>query len=109
MEHVADVGANYPKYDAIDARVMRDVLKRSVTAYGGKTGTPGIIDSQRDVGGYPEMKGGEALVDSDHDGMPDAWELAHGLDPKDPADAQKLAAGGYTNLEIYLNEIPLKK
>lgn len=25
--------------------------------------------------------------DSDHDGMPDAWERANGLDPADPADA----------------------
>ena len=106
---LADVGANYPRYDSIDARVMKDVLKRSVTAYGGKTGTPGIIDSQKDVGGYPEMKGGEAPTDSDHDGLPDAWELAHSLDPKDPADAKKLGDGGYTHLENYLNELPLKK
>lgn len=27
------------------------------------------------------------LSDSDHDGMPDAWETEHGLNPMDPADA----------------------
>ncbi len=26
-------------------------------------------------------------TDADHDGMPDAWETAHGLNPLDPADA----------------------
>lgn len=106
---VADVGANFPKYDSIDERVLSDVRNRKVTAHGGKTGMPGIIDSPRDVGGYPEMKGGEAPVDSDHDGLPDAWEISHGLDPKDPKDAQKPAANGYTQLENWLNELPLKK
>ena len=31
------------------------------------------------------------------------WEKAHGLNPSDPTDAQKLNADGYTNLEHYLN------
>lgn len=106
---LVDVGANFPKYDSIDERVLADVRKRSFTARGGKTGLPGIIDSQRDVGGYPQMKGGDAPVDTDRDGMPDSWELARGLDPKKPADGAQAGAGGYTNLENYLNELPLKK
>jgi hypothetical protein len=37
--------------------------------------------------------------------MPDKWEKRHGLNPKDAADGAKLSAGGYTNLEIYLNHL----
>ncbi|RME89568.1 MAG: hypothetical protein D6766_14600, partial [Verrucomicrobia bacterium] len=40
--------------------------------------------------------------DADHDGLPDAWERAHGLDPGDPADATADPDGdGRTNREEY--------
>jgi hypothetical protein len=43
-------------------------------------------------------------VDSDHDGMPDAWEQKYGFNPNDPSDASKDANGnGYTNIEEFLN------
>ena len=102
---MADVGCNYPKYDAVDARTIKDVLNRSFTYKGSKTGTPGIIDSQKDVGGWPELKGGEAPIDSDHDGMPDEWEKTNKLNPNDPSDGAKARDDGYTNLEHYLYEI----
>jgi hypothetical protein len=35
--------------------------------------------------------------------MPDAWEIAHGLDPRDASDGPIIQADGYTNLEHYLN------
>jgi hypothetical protein len=41
--------------------------------------------------------------DADADGMADAWETTHGLNPADPADAAASAAhDGVTNLEKYL-------
>jgi len=41
--------------------------------------------------------------DSDHDGMPDDWEVAHGLNPFDPADAALDSDGdGTSNLQEYL-------
>ena len=44
-----------------------------------------------------------AALDADGDGLPDLWELAYGLNPKDPADAQTDPDGdGLTNLEEYL-------
>jgi hypothetical protein len=42
------------------------------------------------------------LADSDHDGLPDEWEVAHGLNPNDPTDAVlDLDQDGQTNLEEY--------
>ena len=43
----------------------------------------------------------------DGDGMPDAWELSHGLNPDDPSDAVRPAKGvsGYLNIEVYINDL----
>jgi len=42
------------------------------------------------------------LPDGDHDGLPDSWELAHGLDPNNPADASlDTDSDGITNLQEY--------
>ena len=62
-----------------------------------------MIDSQKDVGGWPELKSVPAPADGDNDGIPDAWEIAHGLNPKDASDAVKLAPSRYTWVEEYLN------
>jgi len=42
---------------------------------------------------------------SDHDGIPDDWELSNGLNPNDAKDRNVVAANGYTMLEKYLNSI----
>jgi hypothetical protein len=103
---VADVGVNIPRSDSVDARVIADVKARRAQFAGSKTGLPGIIDGQRDAGGFPTYGTGAAPADGDHDGMPDAWERANGLDPADPADGNKHRGdGGYTHLEHYLNGI----
>lgn len=42
-------------------------------------------------------------VDSDGDGLPDSWELAHGLNPNDPTDADQDTDGdGLTNRLEYI-------
>ena len=95
-------GCSLPNRDAIDKRIMEEVR----TGIAGM-GRNGIIDRPSDVGGWPELKSAAAPADSDHDGIPDAWETAHGLDPSNKNDGKKtnLSADGYTNLEMYLNEL----
>ena len=109
-----NVGAILPKRDAVDSRVIEEVRNGTATYEGiyktkqevtDQSQITGIIDSQKDVGGWPELKSSPAPTDTDHDGMPDEWETGNGLDPGNPADGNKVAADGYTMLEIYLNGI----
>ncbi|WP_300503687.1 thrombospondin type 3 repeat-containing protein [uncultured Duncaniella sp.] len=68
----------------------------------------GIITDPMQMGGYPEYKG-TPRVDTDGDGMPDEWEIANGLNPNDPSDANGDCTGdGYTNIEKYINGISTK-
>ncbi len=87
-------GASLPTRDANDTRVVNEVQTR----------TGQIINSQEEVGGWPQLDSTPAPTDSDRDGMPDLWEAEHGLNPSDPGDGNKDQNGdGYTNLEDYLN------
>lgn len=106
LENVlADVGATKPKRDAVDTRIIADVRARQATFTGGRGKLPGIIDTQADAGGWPEYQSGKAPPDDDHDGLPNAWETARGLNPADPKDGAAYAADGYTHLEHYLHEL----
>ncbi len=91
---LARAGASLRR-DAVDIRVISDVRQKQ-----GK-----LLDSQAAVGGWPQLASAPAPLDTDRDGMPDAWEVAHGLDPMHPADGAAVAADGYTNLENYLNAL----
>lgn len=98
---LAGAGA-FPR-DAVDARIVNEV-KTGTAAGSGTYGTnKGIIDNPDDIGGYPTYVTGEVPVDSDGDGMPDAWETENGLDPNDASDGNKVTKSGYTALEVYLN------
>lgn len=104
---LADVGANVPKLDYLDTRYIKETKTGTYTYIGSKDGYKGIIDSQDDVGGYPQLQGGTPVTDDDHDGMADDWETLHGLNPADAADGNglNLSPDGYTNVEMYLNEL----
>lgn len=89
------VGCSIPHYDSVDARLLYEL----------RTGTGRLINSQIEVGGYAFLEGGEPPQDSDHDGIPDAWETENGLDPNDPADAVVIGSDGYSHVERYVNSI----
>ena len=120
---LAGVGAIYPKRDDIDARIIGEIkgevaIKRSVYIQDDVT-TPkkgvnsGIIDTPWNLkpegagdnwnpwtSYYSAIESSQAPVDSDGDGIPDAWESDNGLDPE---DGNKVTKSGYTALEVYLN------
>lgn len=109
--------------DAVDALVVGDVREGKASfgnAVSGKDKQgndihlPGIIDTQDDIrpqdapadwSPWPLLASLPAATDSDGDGMPDAWEQAHGLNPADAADGSIPSTDGYTNLEVYLNSL----
>jgi hypothetical protein len=121
-----NVGATFPKRDIVDERIVKQVRTGEVYYDKSIEGEDfyqfehrrlpkdsykqGIITDISQVGGYPEYKG-KPVIDSDNDGMPDAWEKKYGLNPNDPSDAIKdLNGDGYTNIEKYINGIdPTKK
>jgi pectate lyase len=98
---LSTVGASLPKRDSVDARIVAEVREHRGS----------IIDSQQQVGGWPDLKTATPPKDSDGDGMPDEWERRYGLNPSDPADANlDKDHDGYTNIEEYLNGTePTKK
>lgn len=51
------------------------------------------------------MESEEPPTDSDHDGMPDEWEIANSLDPDNAEDGKLITESGYSNLELYLHSL----
>ncbi|SMD32287.1 hypothetical protein SAMN04488029_0630 [Reichenbachiella faecimaris] len=101
-EVLAQAGASCSR-DQLDQRIAEEV--RAGTASKG-TEKDGIIDSQKDVGGWPVLESKVSQLDTDHDGMPDEWESKQGLNKEDGSDQSATNFHPYyTNLEIYLNQI----
>ena len=106
------------RQDSADKRVLADV--KNGTGVSGKAGETtaaglprswgGLIDTQDEVGGWPQLKATEdelaRVKDSDGDGIPDYYEILLGLDANDAADANAKTLDRdqrYTNLEMYLH------
>jgi hypothetical protein len=121
---LAHAGATLPRRDAVDQRIIQEVrtgvipplqiakgsqAKAKFYGYAQKWTDQlaeqvkqGYITDPSEVGGWPEYQG-TPYRDSDGDGLPDDWEIAHGLNPHDPSDATKDANGdGYSNIEKFI-------
>lgn len=102
---VLELGGASLVRDALDLRIVQETRQGTFTFNGSKGSTKGIIDSQEDVGGWPELKSLPAPADTSGDGMPDAWKITHGLNPaKDDANGHDLSTA-YDNVEVYLNSL----
>jgi len=89
--------------DKTDGRIITEV-KNGTAEFGVQKN--GIIDTQNQVGGWPELKTYNVKIDSDKDGMPDDWEEKKGLNPNDGSDhLLNTLHNHYTNVEVYLNEL----
>ncbi len=101
---VASVGASYPRRDQVDQLMIDDLISK------GKKAT--YVYVQTDLtkefgfanGGAGHVYGAPAPLDTDNDGMPDAWEDANGLN-KNVADALAVSTTNapYLNIEVYIN------
>jgi hypothetical protein len=98
---LAEAGSSL-KWDKTDLRVIGQLKTL------GKEGR--IINSEMDVGGQDLFSKKSDIKDSDKDGMPNDWELINKLNPNNPDDRNgDINNNNYTNLEDYLNNLPLIK
>jgi hypothetical protein len=89
---LASAGTSFPSRDSVDTRIANDVIN----------GTGGSI-ANTSSSSWPVLNSLPAPVDTDHDGMPDTWEITHGLNPDNAADRNNYDLdANYTNLEVYL-------
>lgn len=105
------VGATKPRRDQTDIEVLQGVANRTgrwsepyFSNDYNKTHNPNYFPG----GPWPDLAKNApatAPTDGDKDGMSDAWERSHNLNPADASDGAKIAANGYTNVENYLNEL----
>ena len=89
------------KRDTIDKRVTSEVKNGTFTFRGSLSKRAGLIDSQNDVGGWPDYKSAPAPLDANLDGIPDEW-MAKNHPSK---SANDLDSNGYTFLELYINSL----
>lgn len=101
MQVLKNAGASLYR-DEVDSRIVEEVRKGKA-----QFGDNGLIDSQDQVGGFPELEQiAIAPFDTDLDGMPDEWEIANGLDYENKKDgAEYRLSQQYTNLEVYINSL----
>ncbi|WP_205502912.1 LamG-like jellyroll fold domain-containing protein [Rufibacter psychrotolerans] len=100
---IDSVGASYPRRDQVDAFLIDEVKSRGTKGH--------YVYRETDLplsnGGLGEVFSAEAPLDTDQDGMPDAWEEANGLDKNNKADAVAYSATHpqYLNIEVYVNSL----
>ena len=81
--------------DVVTQRIVREV----------RTGTGGWGRSENDQPLQQGLQQVPPQQDSDLDGMADASEAEHGLDPNDRSDHRQVLPSGYTAIEEYCHDL----
>ena len=95
---IKEAGSNKSR-DSVDERIVKNT-KKGTADY-----ENGIIDSQENVGSWPNLKSNKSCKDMDGDGIPDHWEKKHKLDPAKLDSNLFTLDKNYTNIEIYSNSL----
>lgn len=104
-EKVLAVGGASFVRDAVDLRVIENVRQGTYSAPGSKGSSGGIIDSQEDVGSWPQLATGPVAKDTAGDGMPDTWKQHQQLPVDEPQANGHHLHPVYDNVEVYLNSL----
>jgi hypothetical protein len=100
------VGAILPNRDTLDQRIISDVRNRTGRIIDVQGGYAHGTSYEQSKSAWPTLQTKDAPMDSDSDGMPDAWEDRNGLNKQDPADASRNTIHKhYTNIEVYINSL----
>ena len=95
--------------DDVDVRVADNAVKGNYSHEGSNGSTGGLIDSQNDVGGWPEysqdtVNEANDKTDEDGDNIPDWFEALYGQGGNLEPDAKTIDIHGrYTDFEMYLH------
>ena len=105
FDNVMKYGGASLNRDTLDDRIIRDVKNRKGGFIDVQGNYPHGTAYEKTINAWPTLKLLTAPIDSDKDGMPDAWEKENGLSVN-TADASLYSINkNYTNIEIYLNSI----
>lgn len=94
------VGASHQR-NAYNARLIDDLINN----------TGRMVNTEAEITGFDMTEYTSDIIDTDLDGMPDAWETERGLNPNDKSDAGLIITDeaspyyGYSNIEIYINNL----
>ena len=96
--------------ESAGASLYRDALDNRLV-YQIDNGTGNFVNDETESGGFETRTFTSTIADTDNDGLPDTWEDAHSLNKNDPSDSTRIIKdeasryNGYTNLEVYLNDL----